>query len=109
MSAMMDVDDENVPKGPGRKEAGGNASESNAASSRSAVQPWVEKYRPKTLTSISSQGEVVATLKKAVDSGSMPHLLFYGPPGTGKTSMILALCKDLWGPSVYKARGELMY
>ena len=31
-------------------------------------------------------------------------MLFYGPPGTGKTSTILALCKQLFGPELYKSR-----
>lgn len=34
----------------------------------------------------------------------LPHMLFYGPPGTGKTSTILALCKQLFGPELYKTR-----
>jgi replication factor C subunit 2/4 len=47
-------------------------------------QPWVERYRPKNLESVSHQKEVVATLQNAVSSGNLPHLLFYGPPGSGK-------------------------
>lgn len=31
-------------------------------------------------------------------------MLFYGPPGTGKTSTILALCKQLFGPELYRSR-----
>lgn len=31
-------------------------------------------------------------------------MLFYGPPGTGKTSTILALAKQLFGPTVFKSR-----
>lgn len=31
-------------------------------------------------------------------------MLFYGPPGTGKTSTILALCKQLFGPVLYRSR-----
>ena len=30
-------------------------------------------------------------------------MLFYGPPGTGKTSTILALCKQLFGPELYRS------
>lgn len=37
-------------------------------------------------------------------SPKLPHMLFYGPPGTGKTSTILALCKQLFGPELYKSR-----
>lgn len=31
-------------------------------------------------------------------------MLFYGPPGTGKTSTILALAKQLFGPTVFRSR-----
>jgi replication factor C subunit 2/4 len=34
----------------------------------------------------------------------LPHLLFYGPPGTGKTSAIVALAKQLFGPTFWKSR-----
>ena len=37
-------------------------------------------------------------------SSSLPHLLFYGPPGTGKTSTILAMARQLFGPTLYKER-----
>ncbi|KAI7892428.1 replication factor C subunit 2 [Mucor mucedo] len=57
-------------------------------------QPWVEKYRPKTMDDIASQEQAVL----------LPHLLFYGPPGTGKTSSILALANELYGPELIKSR-----
>jgi hypothetical protein len=39
----------------------------------------------------------VRSLRNAVTTGNIPHMLFYGPPGTGKTSTILAMCRDLYG------------
>jgi DNA polymerase III delta prime subunit len=42
--------------------------------------------------------QVVKTLKNAISTGVLPHLLFYGPPGTGKTSTILAVARTLFGP-----------
>jgi len=66
--------------------------------------PWVEKYRPKNINEIAAQGEVVATLKKSLESANLPHLLFYGPAGTGKTSTILAVARQLYGPELMKSR-----
>lgn len=66
--------------------------------------PWVEKYRPKDLDAVAHQEQVTNTLRTALqskqDALSLPHLLFYGPPGTGKTSLALALCRQLWDPSI---------
>ena len=44
-----------------------------------------EKYRPKNVGDISSQEDIVRSLRNAVSTGNIPHMLFYGPPGTGKT------------------------
>lgn len=69
-----------------------------------ANTPWVEKYRPSTIDQVAHQDQVVETLRNALQTGNLPHLLFYGPPGTGKTSTILALAKDLYGSELYKSR-----
>ncbi|KAB8542147.1 hypothetical protein FH972_025610 [Carpinus fangiana] len=68
------------------------------------TQPWVEKYRPKTLSEVTSQDHTTALLQRTLASPNLPHLLFYGPPGTGKTSTILALAKQLFGPLLYANR-----
>ncbi|KAM3724612.1 Replication factor C subunit [Dirofilaria immitis] len=60
--------------------------------------PWVEKYRPASLTELVSREEIISTLTKLINENRLPHLLFYGPPGTGKTSTILAAAKMLYTP-----------
>lgn len=59
--------------------------------------PWVEKYRPQTLDDVVGQKHIVGSLKKYVDQGSMPNLMFTGPAGVGKTTSALALVKAILG------------
>ncbi|RYP32908.1 hypothetical protein DL767_004998 [Monosporascus sp. MG133] len=68
------------------------------------TQPWVEKYRPKTLSDVTAQDHTVNVLQRTLQASNLPHMLFYGPPGTGKTSTILALAKELYGPEMMKSR-----
>jgi replication factor C subunit 2/4 len=46
----------------------------------------------------------VQTLRRALETANLPHLLFYGPPGTGKTSTALAIARQLYGPELMKVR-----
>ena len=81
-----------------------------ASSSSSSIEgnyvhdnlPWVEKYRPDSLSEMVSHEEIITVLNKLIDSRKLPHLLFYGPPGTGKTSTIVACAKKMYG-SNYKS------
>lgn len=72
----------------------------------SSNQPWIEKYRPRTVEDVSYQDEITAVLKKVIGNtnGEFPNFLFYGPPGTGKTSTILAAARELFGPELMKTR-----
>ncbi|MCK4996093.1 MAG: replication factor C small subunit [Thermoplasmatales archaeon] len=58
---------------------------------------WIEKYRPKTLSEVVGQDEIIERLKAYVKTKSVPHLMFAGPAGTGKTTSALALAKELYG------------
>ncbi|KAJ6779384.1 hypothetical protein PWT90_03939 [Aphanocladium album] len=68
------------------------------------IQPWVEKYRPKSLDDVAAQEHTITVLQRTLQAANLPHMLFYGPPGTGKTSTILALAKQLYGPEMMKSR-----
>ena len=65
---------------------------------------WVEKYRPENLSEISAQTNVIKSLKSALITKNLPHLIFFGPSGCGKTSTILALSKELFGTEHYSDR-----
>jgi len=64
---------------------------------------WVEKYRPDNLNEITSQNNIINSLKNGIITKNIPHLIFYGGSGSGKTSTILALAKELFGKN-YKDR-----
>jgi len=70
------------------------------AAAKAERRPWVEKYRPTQLEQLVAHEDILSTLKRLLDSGSMPHLLFYGPPGTGKTTTIQAIARMLFGTRV---------
>uniref|UniRef100_A0A1I7TPP6 Activator 1 subunit 5 n=1 Tax=Caenorhabditis tropicalis TaxID=1561998 RepID=A0A1I7TPP6_9PELO len=61
--------------------------------------PWVEKYRPEKFNELVAHEQVVKTLTRFIDNGSLPHLLFYGPPGTGKTTTVLAAARKMYPPA----------
>ncbi|MEM2102841.1 MAG: AAA family ATPase, partial [Candidatus Bathyarchaeia archaeon] len=62
-----------------------------------SFEMWVEKYRPKTLTEMVDQKEIVERLESFVKARNTPHCIFAGPPGTGKTTAALCLAHDLYG------------
>lgn len=83
---------------------GASSSKSAAPKESQNLQPWVEKYRPKTLNDVTAQDHTITVLQRTLQASNLPHMLFYGPPGTGKTSTILALAKELYGPEMFRTR-----
>jgi len=52
--------------------------------------PLAERIRPKTLDEFVGQTHLVGenkVLRKIIDNGKIPNLIFYGPSGTGKTTL----------------------
>ncbi|KAJ2903172.1 uncharacterized protein MKZ38_010304 [Zalerion maritima] len=84
--------------------ANGTPKTDDKTKEKQRTQPWVEKYRPKSLDDVTAQDHTVTVLQRTLQASNLPHMLFYGPPGTGKTSTILALAKQLYGPELIKSR-----
>ncbi|MGB9370583.1 MAG: replication factor C small subunit [Halobacteriota archaeon] len=57
---------------------------------------WIEKYRPRKLSQVVGQDQVVKRLQSYVKLENMPHLMFAGAAGTGKTSAAIALAHELY-------------
>ena len=53
-------------------------------------QPLADLLRPQTLDEVYGQEHILgkgAILRRLVDSGKVPNMVFYGPSGTGKTTV----------------------
>ena len=53
-------------------------------------QPLADLLRPETLDDIYGQDHILApggVLRRLIDSGKVPNMIFYGPSGTGKTTV----------------------
>ncbi|MCS6788411.1 MAG: replication factor C small subunit, partial [Aigarchaeota archaeon] len=59
--------------------------------------PWIEKYRPKSLSEVIDQEQIVRALRGVLETKNVPHMIFAGPPGVGKTATAHALARDLFG------------
>jgi replication factor C small subunit len=68
---------------------------------------WIEKYRPKTLSEVVGQDEIVERLMAYAKAKTVPHLMFAGPAGTGKTTSALALARDVFGSNWKQNFNEL--
>ncbi len=52
--------------------------------------PLADRMRPKTLQDFFGQEELIGEgkfLRKAIETGSVPSMIFWGPPGSGKTTL----------------------
>lgn len=53
-------------------------------------QPLADELRPRELSEVYGQDHILgegAILRRIIDSGTVPNLIFYGPSGTGKTTV----------------------
>ena len=53
-------------------------------------QPLADRLRPRSLDEVYGQEHILgkgAILRRLIESGNIPNLIFYGPSGTGKTTV----------------------
>lgn len=59
-------------------------------------QPLADRIRPQTLEHVVGQRHILGEnglLRRIVDSGNIPNMVFYGPSGTGKTTVADIIAK----------------
>lgn len=58
---------------------------------------WTEKYSPQDLNGVAGHGKLKSLLRKYIERGDIPNLLFYGMQGTGKTILAEIIGHELLG------------
>ncbi|MCH2230396.1 MAG: replication-associated recombination protein A [Crocinitomicaceae bacterium] len=67
----------------------------------SVLAPLAERMRPKNLDEYKGQDHLLkegASLRRALDSGIIPSMIFWGPPGVGKTTLANLIANHLDRP-----------
>lgn len=60
-------------------------------------QPLADKLRPQTLDDVVGQRELLGeggVLRRVIESGQIPNMIFYGPSGIGKTTVASIIAKQ---------------
>ncbi len=63
-----------------------------------SLTPLAERLRPDSLKDYIGQEHLVgegAILKRAIDAGRIPSMIFWGPPGVGKTTLAFIISKQI--------------
>lgn len=60
------------------------------------MEPFASKYRATNLEQFIGQDDLVGEgkpIRKFIESGNLPSMIFWGPPGTGKTTLAYIISK----------------
>ena len=65
------------------------------------LAPLPERLRPKTIAEFVGQQHLIGegkVLRKMIESGNIPSMIFWGPPGVGKTSLARFIAEQVHLP-----------
>ena len=60
-------------------------------------QPLADRIRPQTLDDVVGQTELLrpdGILRRVIENGQIPNMIFYGPSGVGKTTVASIIAKQ---------------
>ncbi len=69
--------------------------------------PLADRIRPKALDDVVGQRQLLAPgkpLRRIIESGKIPNMIFYGPPGVGKTT-VARIIADSTSMTLHKLNG----
>ena len=61
------------------------------------IAPLADRIRPKTLDDVVGQQHILGpnkVLRRIIESGTIPNMVFYGPSGVGKTTVASIIAKQ---------------
>ncbi len=67
-------------------------------------KPLADRMRPTSFDEVTGQAHLVGKngiIRKLIDNGRIPNMIFYGPPGTGKTT-VANIIADMSGMQLFK-------
>lgn len=62
------------------------------------MEPFASKYRPSSLEDFIGQDKLVgadSAIRKFIEKGSLPSMIFWGPPGSGKTTLAYIISRSV--------------
>jgi len=69
--------------------------------------PLADRLRPRSLDDVVGQSHILGEkgmIRRIMNSGSIPNMIFYGPPGTGKTTVAEILARQA-GKKLFRLNG----